>query len=185
MFRSIKTGYPEFVTPEYSNIFRNIPNTLIFVKIVGMLFSDYTNIRKFLNFPVRLNTTVLEFKSKHVECFRGILNNACVLFYLGSSSGAMQSGTSTLLNLKLWIKMFEFDSRVRCCELPIHTLLHRIARCFPCSKLISQGGDVVNSTIKALFGHGTQLDFRNIQLAAMLRCVMNFQPFSQAVDNIR
>ena len=79
-------------------------------------------------------------------------------------------------SLKCRVKMQEFDAGILGRELPVHGHAQGVAVLHPGLDLGSQHGLAFDALVQALRGQGRELDFGNVEPAAVLGCVVPLQP---------
>src|SRR3989304_4390826 len=83
--------------------------------------------------------------------------------------------TSTRPQLIMWIQSFQFYSRFRSGELPIHCFAGGVAAALPRIDFPAKGLDVRNPSAKTLFGQNAQFDFGGVKPASVFGRIMDFQ----------
>ena len=76
--------------------------------------------------------------------------------------------------------MQEFDAGVPGRQLPVHGHAQGVAVAHPSLDLGSQHGLAFDAPVQALPGQGRELDFGDVEPAAVLGCVVPFQPRGDA-----
>ena len=83
--------------------------------------------------------------------------------------------------LHLWVEASKSDAGIQSRELPVHPFLGRMAPLFPLLRFLGKRLQVWGPAIETLYRQDTACDLRDIELTAMLRGMVEFQPRGQPV----